>query len=78
VIELGDQFRAELAYGFTTAAGLLRPYTMYSILEDSTTVDAGVHYSLDGILDLDLRGSRKRNRGGSGENRAILELLNEL
>jgi len=25
---MGVQFRAELAYGFTTAAGLLRPYTM--------------------------------------------------
>jgi len=39
---MGVQFRAELAYGFTTtAAGLLRPYTMYSIAEGSTTVDAG-------------------------------------
>jgi len=78
VIELGAQFRAELAYGFTTAAGLLRTYTMYSIAEGSTTVDAGVRYSLDGILDLDLRGSLKRNRGGSGEKRVILELRTEL
>jgi len=36
---------------------------MYSILEGSTTVDAGVRYSLDGILDLDLRGSRRTSRG---------------
>jgi len=76
--ELGAQFRAELTYGFTTAAGLLRPYTMYSISEGSSTIDAGVRYSLDGVLDLDLRGSRKRNRGGSGENRVILELRTEL
>jgi len=78
VIELGAQFRAELAYGFTTAAGLLRPYTMYSIAEGSTTVDAGVRYSLDGILDLNLRGSHRTTRGRSGENRVILELGTEL
>jgi len=78
VIELGAQFRAELAYGFTTAAALLRPYTMYSISEGSSTVDAGLRYSLDGILDLDLRGNRKRNRGGTGESRVILELRTEL
>jgi len=78
ITELGAQFRAELAYGFTTAAGLLRPYTMYSISESSSTVDAGVNYSLDGILDLDLRGSRRTSRGGSGENRVILELGTEL
>jgi len=76
--ELGAQFRAELAYGFTTAAGLLRPYTMYSISEGSSTVDAGVRYSLDGILDLDLRGSRRTSRGGTGESRVILELRAEL
>jgi len=76
--ELGAQFRAELAYGFTTTAGLLRPYTMYSISEGSTTVDAGVRYSLDGILDLDLRGSGRTSRGGSGENRVILELGTKL
>jgi len=74
----GAQFRAELAYGFTTAAGLLRPYTMYSISEGSTTVDAGVRYSLDGILDLDLRGGRRRSSGGSGESRFILEVRTEL
>jgi len=76
--ELGAQFRAELAYGFTTAAGLLRPYTMYSVSEGSTTVDAGLCYSLDSVLDLDLRGSRRTSRGGSGENRVILELGTEL
>jgi len=76
--ELGAQFRAELAYGFTTAAGLLRPYTMYSISEGSTTVDAGLRYSLDGILDLDLRGSCRTSRRGSGESRVILELGTEL
>jgi len=75
---MGVQFRAELAYGFTTAAGLLRPYTMYSISEGSTTVDAGVHYSLDGVLDMDLRGSRRTSRGGTGESRVILELRTEL
>jgi len=78
VIELGAQFRAELAYGFTTAAGLLRPYTMYSISEGSSTIDAGLRYSLDGILDMDLRGSRRTSRGGTGENRVILELRTEL
>jgi len=51
---------------------------MYSISDGSSTVDAGLRYSLDGILDLDLRGSRKRNRGGTGENRVILELGTEL
>jgi len=70
--------RVELAYGFTTTAGLLRPYTMYSISEGSSTIDAGLRYSLDGILDMDLRGSRRISRGGTGENRVILELLNEL
>jgi len=76
--ELGAQLRAELAYGFTTAAGLLRPYTMYSISEESSTIDAGVRYSLDGILDLDLRGSRRTSRGGTSESRVILELRTEL
>jgi len=76
--ELGAKFCAELAYGFTTAAGLLRPYTMYSIAEGSITVDAGLCYSLDSVLDLDLRGSRRTSRGGSGENRVILELGTEL
>jgi len=76
--ELGAKFRAELAYGFTTTAGLLRPYTMYSISEGSTTVDAGLRYSLDGILDLDLRDSRRISRGGTGENRVILKLGTEL
>jgi len=75
--EVGAQFRAEVAYGFTTAAGLLRPYTMYSIAEGSSTIDAGVRYSLDGILDLDLRGSRK-SRTGSDESRVILELRTQL
>jgi len=51
---------------------------MYSIAESSTTVDAGLRYSLDGILDMDLRGSRRSSRGGTGENRVILELRTEL
>jgi len=72
------ELRAEVAYGFASGSGFLRPYASYSISEYSNTTGAGIRYSNNSGLSLNLKASHRNRKNRSGERRIHLQLRTAL